>query len=830
MLQIAGLPMIAVAPPVTGALALAAGASEFALAMTAVSAPLPSEGTRPGMVPQPPSEGARQGVVPPVSEGVRQGAAPPPPLEGPGQDMALLPPLEGTGLGMAPPPPLKRVDQAMVSPILLAEARALPAAAARQDPAGEGSDLPALAGIADVAGVAGDAIGDAGGEVPELHWLPLPAHIETAPSDEPIALPAPRIAPGAGRAPRFRPAAPTLSPAVAELAKPADAGDAHTVPAGSSLPDPLPSQPPASWTVAPPAPATPEAAGDALEEAIGDGAAPAGPGLAPRERAVAPAPSPESPAPEPRAGAAIPVAGPFSPPERPRVLSEVTGTPRAEFAAAPPRMFEPGARVAEPPAPPPANSAPVTDTNRAAPGPARPPAPVTPGEAWRRRHQPHAAPAAGADTTPAPRAGGAVEPHPTPIGNAPEASAAAAMIAPDAPGPDAAPIDGRGVAPGAKMTVSGPSDAKAEPVRPVAVASRPSALPPVIDGDHAAPLPPVPTASAGARPPEAAQRAEPPASQPSPAAAPVQSAAEPVRAERAMQPAARPSLADPNNPSRNGPAVPPAPGATPRAGSAPAPIEPMAAAPRSAVAAATPMPMPPAPPPPPAAPSPVTGGEASTVLREPAERPAAVAPPAARPEALPAWAIARPLLRGATLQAAALAAQAELAPIAVTPRRIALDPGAVAGIASPVADAASPLPSIDALSPTPIDVAGDDWMTAMIERIETIRDSGAMRETRIRLAPDALGQVEISIRQEGDRLQVRINAETPAARALLAEAAPKLADLAEQRGLRLSQTTLDFGAGAQGQRERAQPNPAPRSAPPPAASAEPDAIQDQRIA
>ncbi|MBM3928617.1 MAG: flagellar hook-length control protein FliK, partial [Sphingomonadales bacterium] len=97
-----------------------------------------------------------------------------------------------------------------------------------------------------------------------------------------------------------------------------------------------------------------------------------------------------------------------------------------------------------------------------------------------------------------------------------------------------------------------------------------------------------------------------------------------------------------------------------------------------------------------------------------------------------------------------------------------------------------------------LDMARGEWMTSMIDRIETLRDeSGAIGETRLKLAPDALGAVDISVRRdEAGQYQVRIAADTAQARTLLAEAAPRLADMAEARGLKLSHAGVDSGTGA----------------------------------
>jgi flagellar hook-length control protein FliK len=117
-----------------------------------------------------------------------------------------------------------------------------------------------------------------------------------------------------------------------------------------------------------------------------------------------------------------------------------------------------------------------------------------------------------------------------------------------------------------------------------------------------------------------------------------------------------------------------------------------------------------------------------------------------------------------------------------------------------ITSAPSPLPApADARAPV-LDLRGNEWIGEMIETIEQLRDaagpaSAGTTETRLRLAPDALGSVDVAIRQEGEQLSVRITAETQAARTILADAAPKLAELAEARGLKLGSSPTEHSSG-----------------------------------
>jgi flagellar hook-length control protein FliK len=129
----------------------------------------------------------------------------------------------------------------------------------------------------------------------------------------------------------------------------------------------------------------------------------------------------------------------------------------------------------------------------------------------------------------------------------------------------------------------------------------------------------------------------------------------------------------------------------------------------------------------------------------------------------------------------------------------------------------------------PLDLSHDDWTGKMIERIAALRDGVEAADARIRLAPENLGTVDVAIRRDGDRLQVHFTAENPATRQLLADAAPRLAELAEARGLKLGQSSVDGGSsGERGQQQ--QPNHPSTPARPASARADTGTASDARIA
>lgn len=118
----------------------------------------------------------------------------------------------------------------------------------------------------------------------------------------------------------------------------------------------------------------------------------------------------------------------------------------------------------------------------------------------------------------------------------------------------------------------------------------------------------------------------------------------------------------------------------------------------------------------------------------------------------------------------------------------------------------------------------------MIDRIDMLQDAdGSVRETRIRLSPDRLGQVDIAIEQTADGVNVRFVTDNPQARALLADAQPRLMELAESRGLKLG-----GGGVGDGRPERQGHDAPPRSfasnRPADASAAAPSPTIDTRIA
>ena len=102
----------------------------------------------------------------------------------------------------------------------------------------------------------------------------------------------------------------------------------------------------------------------------------------------------------------------------------------------------------------------------------------------------------------------------------------------------------------------------------------------------------------------------------------------------------------------------------------------------------------------------------------------------------------------------------------------------------------------------PLDMRHDHWPQRMIERIEGLRDAADALDTCIRVVPDALGTIDVSLRQDGDAVHVHFTAEQAATARLLQDAQPRLNELAEARGWKLGGSATDTGGTGSGHEQR----------------------------
>jgi hypothetical protein len=205
-------------------------------------------------------------------------------------------------------------------------------------------------------------------------------------------------------------------------------------------------------------------------------------------------------------------------------------------------------------------------------------------------------------------------------------------------------------------------------------------------------------------------------------------------------------------------------------------------------------------------------------------------------------ATAQPIAVSATPQPASqvfagaiAAAAAWREPAARSSKQDPTDASAQLGIAAPlqVADRAVVQATGDA-GGTALDLTQDTGLHRMIDHIETLRDAAGDRadaqDTRIRLVPDALGSVDVQVRQDGATVHVAFTAQHDATATLIADAQPRLTQLAAERGVTIGGTSVATDTGSSAQ-QQACPAPVLPTAPASALSEiETETPSDARVA
>ncbi len=105
-----------------------------------------------------------------------------------------------------------------------------------------------------------------------------------------------------------------------------------------------------------------------------------------------------------------------------------------------------------------------------------------------------------------------------------------------------------------------------------------------------------------------------------------------------------------------------------------------------------------------------------------------------------------------------------------------------------------------------VDTRHGKWVEDIISHIEVLRDGADAQDTRIRLLPDALGKIDVSLHRDGDAVNVRFTADRQETRQLLADAQPRLNEIAASRGIRIGQSTIDSGQGNARQHQPENPH------------------------
>lgn len=151
-------------------------------------------------------------------------------------------------------------------------------------------------------------------------------------------------------------------------------------------------------------------------------------------------------------------------------------------------------------------------------------------------------------------------------------------------------------------------------------------------------------------------------------------------------------------------------------------------------------------------------------------------------------------------------------------------------VVTPLAASAATVLPLAEKTAAPLDLRRHDLAQGLADRIEALRDAVDATSTRIRLVPDALGKIDIAVRRDGATLHVHFAADAAATRAALAEAQPRLADIAAERGLALGETTVGAGGGERGRERSPNAPPAPARGFAPTRHSADQSVSDQRLA
>lgn len=90
----------------------------------------------------------------------------------------------------------------------------------------------------------------------------------------------------------------------------------------------------------------------------------------------------------------------------------------------------------------------------------------------------------------------------------------------------------------------------------------------------------------------------------------------------------------------------------------------------------------------------------------------------------------------------------------------------------------------------------DQWVDQLAADVETLV-KGDHREARLHLKPRELGDLFIKLETNGNQAKVHFTVETAAAQGFIADAAPRLQSMMENRGVRLEEASVDVGGGRQ---------------------------------
>lgn len=128
------------------------------------------------------------------------------------------------------------------------------------------------------------------------------------------------------------------------------------------------------------------------------------------------------------------------------------------------------------------------------------------------------------------------------------------------------------------------------------------------------------------------------------------------------------------------------------------------------------------------------------------------------------------------------------------PAAFAIAPTANTSISAPTATAPQPAPA-DAMIEKHLDLAHDhQWLDQLARDIARSGGEGGLR---FRLNPEHLGTLHVELNNGSAGTSLRLTTDTDAARAIIADAQPKLVAEARAHGVRIAETHVGTGAGGQ---------------------------------
>jgi flagellar hook-length control protein FliK len=91
----------------------------------------------------------------------------------------------------------------------------------------------------------------------------------------------------------------------------------------------------------------------------------------------------------------------------------------------------------------------------------------------------------------------------------------------------------------------------------------------------------------------------------------------------------------------------------------------------------------------------------------------------------------------------------------------------------------------------------DEWIDRLAQDVQALVSSDN-REARLHLRPRELGDLSIKLEMHDGQTKVHFTVDNAAAQSLIADASPRLQAMLEDRGFRLSQSSVDVGGGSAG--------------------------------